>query len=85
VDARVLGARGEAARALAVGAAIVVAAAVAVAIDEPPAPPARAPDGSVVLFADSFDDDDWCEYHRVQNRYFSDPACDYDNDSYGST
>jgi Polysaccharide lyase len=67
---------------LGVGAAILVAAAAAVAIDEPPPPPVRAPDGSIVLFADSFDDDDWCDYHRVQNRYYSDPACDYDNDSY---
>jgi Polysaccharide lyase len=49
---------------------------------QPSAPGARGPAGSTVLFEDSFTDGDWCDYHRVQNRYFSGRACKYDNDSY---
>jgi hypothetical protein len=69
--------------ALGLGAAVLVGALAVFAIDEPSEPPAvRVPEGSTVLFSDSFDDGDWCDYHRVQNHYYSDPACDYDNDSY---
>ena len=42
----------------------------------------QAPTGSEVLFSDSFDDDDWSDYHRVQNSFFAKRASKYDNDSY---
>jgi hypothetical protein len=45
-------------------------------------PPAAAPMGMTTLFVDSFGGDGWCEYHRVQNRKYSDPACDYRDESY---
>jgi hypothetical protein len=67
------------------GTAIVVAAAaaIAVAIGEPDPPPdGPGPTGSKVLFSDSFDDDDWSDYHRVQNSFFAARAHKYDNDSY---
>jgi hypothetical protein len=67
------------------GAAIVVAVAivVAIAVTGPGEPPSgRGPSGKSVLFSDSFSDGRWCEYHRIQNRYYSDPACGYHNTSY---
>jgi len=41
-----------------------------------------APSGSTVLFSDTFSDGKWCDYNRVQNRHYSDPACGYHNKSY---
>jgi hypothetical protein len=61
--------------------AVAVAVAVAMAMRSSP-PGGGAPAGSTVLFSDSFDDGRWCEYHRVQNRFYSGRACRYDNASY---
>ncbi|TFV69938.1 hypothetical protein E4P39_20565 [Blastococcus sp. CT_GayMR19] len=78
-------------RVVAVGIAIAVAAIAAIAVitsgpDTPDTPDTqpdgREPTGSKVLFSDSFDDDDWSEYHRVQNSFFAKRANKYDNDSY---
>lgn len=72
-------------RVIAAGTAIAVAAiaAIAVATSEPDTQPdERVPTGSKVLFSDSFDDDDWSDYHRVQNSFFAKRAHKYDNDSY---
>jgi Polysaccharide lyase len=47
------------------------------------APPLPSPaPGTTVLFADSFNGKRWCEYNRVQNRQYSDPACGYHDQSY---
>jgi hypothetical protein len=65
------------------GAAIVLAAVIALVIPTPVAPPGgRGPSGSTVLFSDSFSDGRWCDYHRIQNTYYSDPACGYHNNAY---
>jgi hypothetical protein len=78
-------------RAVAAGIAIVVAVGVAVAVFMPGRDTKpdghvdvdrHVPTGSEVLFSDSFDDDDWSDYHRVQNSFFAKRASKYDNDSY---
>lgn len=52
----------------------------------PPAQPAPteqpAPTGPTVLFSESFGGNDWCNFQRVQNRFYSDTACRYRNNSY---
>jgi hypothetical protein len=42
----------------------------------------RRPTAGAVLFSDTFGDERWCDYHRVQNVDYSDDACGYHNDSY---
>jgi hypothetical protein len=74
-------------RAVVAGTAILAVAAIALAIvvtvDAPGVKQStRGPSGSTVLFSDSFSDGRWCDYNRVQNRYYSDPACGYHNKSY---
>ena len=76
-------------RAIAAGLAIAVAAiaAIAVATSGPDKRPdaqveTQVPTGSKVLFSDSFDDEDWSDYHRVQNSFFAKRASKYDSDSY---
>jgi len=49
----------------------------------PPNQPAAS--GPKVLFADSFSDGNWCSFQRVQNRFYSDNACGYQNSAYALT
>jgi Polysaccharide lyase len=51
----------------------------------PPAPGQPAPTGPRVLFSDTFDDGNWCNFERVQNRFYSDTACGYRNNAYALT
>jgi hypothetical protein len=67
----------------AVAIAGVIAVVIALAISPAGAPSGRrGPSGSTVLFSDTFSDGRWCNYERVQNRKYSDLACDYNNQSY---
>jgi hypothetical protein len=54
---------------------------VALSVAPSPSRSPRQPPGTV-LFSDSFDGGQWCEYNRVQNRFFSKPACKYHDQSY---
>jgi hypothetical protein len=71
--------------AVAAGFAVAVVIVVALALTSGPAGTptgGRGPSGKTVLFSDTFSDGQWCNYNRVQNVDYSDPACGYHNDSY---